>query len=273
MLTNVQITTDQGAVLMLPLQDPSEGYLVKDIDGLDPVKANMVSSSFANLDGEQYQSSRREPRNIIFKLGLNPDYTTGSVRELRKRLYGFFMPKTRVHMRFFAEGEDPVDIYGRIETFDAPLFTREPEATISLICHQPDFYSPDPIVIAGNTVANTTEFLIDYEGDIETGIKFKLSPNRSLSEFTIYHRPADNTLRMLEFDAPLSAGDVLDISTISRAKGATLTRAGAGTPILYGVSPFANWINLYPGPNYLRVYAAGAAIPYTIEYNNKFGGL
>lgn len=273
MLTRVEVTTNQGLTLALHLSDLSNGYAVEEIEGLDPVKANIVSSSFANMAGEQYHSSRRELRNIVFKLGLKPDYSTESASELRRNLYGFFMPESQVRMRFFVEGEAAVDIYGRIETFDCPLFSKEPEATISLICHQPDFYNPEPVIIEGLTTSDSTEFLINYQGTVDSGILFKLEVDRTLPEFTIFHRPADDTLRSLAFIKTLSAGDVLDISTVAGAKGATLIRNGNGTPFLYGVSPYSNWITLSPGPNYIRVYAEGAPVPYTIEYTDKYGGL
>ena len=47
MLTNVQVFTDQGALLTLSLEDVSEGFVIQSIDGLDPVNATVVSSNFA----------------------------------------------------------------------------------------------------------------------------------------------------------------------------------------------------------------------------------
>ena len=99
MLTAVEAFTPQGENLFLPLQDSSGGYVVQDIDGLDPVNAQIVSSKFARLEGEQYQSSYREKRNILISLGLEPDYGAAlSVSQLRSRLYDFFMPKSPVRL-------------------------------------------------------------------------------------------------------------------------------------------------------------------------------
>lgn len=275
MLTKVEVRTDQGALLTLPLQDISQGLIVESIEGLDPVKATIVSSSFAQLDGEQYQSARREKRNLIINLALEPDYAVGSVQGLRNLLYQFFMTKQRVRLRFFSVGQPTVDIEGRIESFDAPKFAKEPTAKISILCFNPDFFTPDLVTINGGTVATGTETTHQYPGSVETGFVFKLFPNRDISEFTIYHRPSDDSLRALEFQSPtpMIAGDVLAISTQPGNKYATLTRAGVVASILYGISPQSNWINLFPGPNKLRVYAEGAAVPYSIEYTTKFGGL
>lgn len=274
MLETIEVRTTAGALLTLPLEDIEAGYLVLDVQGLDPVRAVVVSSSFAKMDGEQFQSSRRESRNLKLKIALEPDFVLGNtIRELRTGLYSFFMPKSEVSLRLILSDGLEVDIKGRVETFECPLFVKEPEADISIICFDPDFIDLDPVVVTGNTVNDTTETLIDYVGNVETGVELVLNVNRSLSEFTVYHRPADGTVRTLDFEAALVAGDILKISTVAGNKFITRTRAGTTTSLLYGMSPQSNWVELQEGENYIRVYALGAAIPYTITYTTRYGGL
>jgi hypothetical protein len=277
-LSKVVVVTKQGDVLELPLSDYSEGYLVQEIEGLEPVKANLVSSSFANQDGEQYHSSRREKRNIVLKLGLEPSAHAGTASDLRRNLYKYFMPEAEIEMRFYIDAEEFVSIDGVVEVMEAPRFTQEPQAAISIICFDPDFYVPTPFVYEGITTwGDIIEAQIPYDGTVETGIAFQITADQGLPDgLTIFHRSPDNTFNVLEFTEPLSAGDVLDISTISGAKGATLTNDVNGTDsILYGITPQSAWINLYPGMNYIRVYVdvEGASIPYTITYMEKHGGL
>ena len=275
MLDKVEVRTDQGSLLTLSLQDAYGGITVQDIEGLDPVKATMVSSTMAQLDGEQYQTSRREKRNIIFTLGFDPDYVNTSVDSLRKRLYTFFMPKSRVMLRFFPEGEDPVDIYGLVESFDSPKFTKDPLTTISVLCFDPDFFDPTPTILSGTTVGNTLETTHVYPGTVETGILFRLMVDRSLSAFTIHHRPGDGSLRTFEFATatPLASGDVVMISTVPGSKYVNVKKGAVITPYLFSVTPQSNWISLFPGSNKLRIFAEGAGVPYEIEYTTKFGGL
>lgn len=273
MLTMVEVYDAQGEVLALPLQDISAGYLVKDIDGLDPVKATIVSSTFAQLDGTEYQSSHRENRNIVLTLGIESYYGIASVRELRGKLYSFFMPKRYLTLRFYIDGVHFVDISGRVESFVTPLFSKEPEVVISVLCFNPDFVAPSSVVVDGSTKPGLTEQIISYPGSVETGFVFRLMLDRALSEFIFYNRPSSGDLMALEFVAPLSAGDVLEISTIPRAKRAYLTRSGSQSSILYGVSPASAWVKLFPGENNVRVLAEGVPIPFTIEYLAKYGGL
>jgi len=273
MLTQVDVRTDSGTLLQLPLEDYSEGVLVKDITGLDPVAATIVSSSFAQLDGEQYQTARREKRNIVFTLGLESDYSSFTVRQIRSSLYKFFMPKSNVNMTFNMDDGPALQISGRVESFAAPLFTKDPEATLSLLCFDPNFVDPNVVTVEGNTTDSTNNDQIEYDGTVETGFQFHMVADRDIAQFSIYAQDESGSQTSLDFDAALSSGDTIDISTVAGAKSARLTRDGAQSSILYGVSPFSAWVNLFPGVNQFRVQAAGDPVPYTLSYTNKYGGL
>lgn len=272
-LDKVEVRSEKGSLLSLPLDDISEGYLVQNIDGLDPVPANIVSSGFARLDGEQFQSSRREKRNLIYTIGLEPDYTTQTVRQLRNRLYDFFLPEKNAWQRFYTDDFPTVDIWGVVETFRCPLFVKEPVATISVLCMLPDFYEPVEITVNGNTTATAVDGNIAYGGSVDTGIVFTMTFNRSVSSFTIYHTPEGKSVQTMLVSGNFLSGDVIQISTVPGDKYATLTRASVVSPILYSVSPQAVWTALQPGNNAFRVQTTGAAIPYTVRYTNKHGGL
>ena len=278
MLTRVEVQTTRGTSLVLPIVDPENGFVVADIEGLDPVKAILVSSSFAGVDGERPHPSgnRREKRNIKIKLDFDPDYVGNTTESLRNLLYAYLMPKSEVNLRFFNDSGLYVDIWCFVESFDDPLFVKDPDATISLIGYDPDFVNPVQVSLAGNTVADAVTMDVVYPGTVETGIDLTLAINRAVSAFTVYNTPPGSTTQQLDFAAttPFSAGDSLRISTVSGAKGAWLTRAGVTTSLLYGVSMQSVWVNLEgPGTNKFRVFATGAAIPYTLKYYTRYGGL
>ena len=273
MLTKVEIRTRRGSLLSLPLDDISSGYIVEEVQGLEPVKATLVSSSFSGMDGEYFHDGRRESRNIKFKLGFAPDPSLNTVWDLRARLYGFFMPKSEVFLRFFMSDGLTVDISGRVETCDAPMFTQEPVADISIICHKPDLVDLTPVVIPGLSTGSSLATQVDYDGSVSTGIVFTLTVDTAMDSFTIYHTPPDEDIRTLQFEGDLLVGDMLTISTVPGQKSVTVLRSGVPTSMLYAVSPESNWLELMPGTNYVRVYSEGAGRPYTIEYLNRYGGL
>lgn len=282
LLNALNILNNRGSTLNLPLEDSSGGFVVREIQGLDPVKATLVSSSFANMDGEQFHSSRRDPRNIKLKLGLSPDWSTSDVEALRKMLYQYFMPKSNPKFIFHMYDKYATDVSlefldleidGRIETFDGPLFVADPVVDISVMCFNPDFVDPTNVIFNGNTVSDVTQADLNYLGTVDTGVVFNLHINRVIADFTIYHTAPDGSLDSIYISYPFLAGDLLTISSVIGAKSVLLTRAGVQTSILYALSPQSGWLTLEPGDNQIRVYTAGAAIPYDIQYTNKYGGL
>lgn len=273
MLQGIEVVNNQGAVLPLSLTEPEDGYVIKEIEGLDPVPAEIVSGSFANADGEQFQSSRRGKRNIVIKLDLRHEYAGLSAGQLRAGLYGYFMPKMEVLLRFFDDLIGTVEIKGTVESFSAPLFAKEPEAIISILCFKSDFLSPNSDIITGISNSDYTELEFQYTGTVETGVIFSLFPARSTTEVTLHHRTPDNIDSALPFVGIINKGDQLVINTTPGEKGGVMIREFTERSVLYGISPFAHWITLKPGTNFIRVHIEGAAIPFSLEFTKRYGGL
>lgn len=273
MLERIEVITSRGNTLSLPLDGGDLGYFVLPIEGLDPVKATLVSSSVASSDGEEYQSSRREARNIVFKIGVDTAQLFGSVGALRRKLSSFLMPKSEVTLRFYSDDMPMVEIVARVESFDFPIFVQDPEATVSVMCYEPDFVDKTVVTVAGTSTNAPAEGAIEYVGSVETGFVFRINIPYATSQFTISHRSSDNSVGSFEFAETLLAGDVVEISTVSGDKYVDLIRNNARSSILWAMSPFSNWINLFPETNYISVVAQGAGLPYTIAYTTRYGGL
>ena len=274
MLTMFEARSPRGEMLAFPLVDTSSGIFVKDIEGLDPVKANIVTSSFARQDGVQYQTARRLQRDLNIKLGLEPQFGGGTVRDIRNRLYSFFMPKMPVALRFYTSDDLYVDILGRVEDCSAPMFTNDPEVVVSIACFDPDFVNPVAVEHTGATTSGLENTVFTYTGSVETGVIFSMeNVPRAITEFTIYHQPPSEDIRTLEFSEPLQIGDSIYISTIPGSKTATIVRDSVEIPVVYGVSPYSNWIEMMPGDNQFRVYSEGTAVPYKITYQPRYGAL
>lgn len=272
MINQIDFRSAFGQLLTLNPSDISDGFIIEDIEGLGPVKATISSSSFAAYDGAQYQSSRREARNIVMRIGFDVYNTATSVYVLRSLLYRFFMTKSYVSMRFYTE-DLTVDIAARVESCEPTIFTRDPGVVVSLMCFDPDFIATTEITLSGNTVSDSTETTITYPGSVETGALLTLNVDRTLSEFTIYHRAGDDILTSMDVAVDLVADDIVTISTIPGHKYARLTRSSLTSSILYGVYHQATWLELKPGDNRFRVYAVGDPIPYTLKYVPRYGGL
>lgn len=275
MLTKVDITNSRGSILSLPMDedDAINGYQVNDIDGLDPVKATLVASSYAGADGENFQSAKLPARNIKIKLDLDPDFNPKTYRDLRNDLYAWFMPKAQINLKFHLSSGLIVNIDGIVEEMSSPLFQNDPNVEISIMCFKPDFLDLQMVTISGHTVADTTNTVIDYPGSVEAGTVVTLNFNRAVSEFSIYNRDEGGNLQQLDFSGSLLNGDQLVVSSLRGSKGITLTRSSVTSSYLYGRSPQSSWISFVEGNNQFRVYAMGDPIPYTLEYVARYGGL
>ena len=98
MLTKMEVRNSAAALLTLPFMDISGGYVLKNIDGLDPVKATIVTSSYATRDGVEYETAHRDARNLIVHLGIEPDFAATDVPTLRNALSKWFMTKRKVEL-------------------------------------------------------------------------------------------------------------------------------------------------------------------------------
>jgi hypothetical protein len=278
MLTTIELIKKDGGVLTLPIYDPTN-FAVIDVQGLDPVKANIVTSNFSQMDGTQYQASRREMRNIIFKIRILSTPGGLDVQDLRKQLYGYLLPKSNIKIGFTQNNDSLVFIDGQVESFDAPMFVKEPEATISVLCFDPDFYSEtefthNGLSVATSSVTNTT---LTYNGNIDSGFLFTITANASTNSFTIQNTESNGTVRTMLFSnltGLLISGDVIKVSTVPGNKYVTRTRNGTETSILWALDRTSDWLKLYPGNNLIRVRTATTVDhPYTIKYTEKIGGL
>lgn len=275
MLTQVDAVNVRSDTLQLPLLSAANGYAVRDIQGLGPVSAELTSSAIAQRDGAQPQNARRDVRNITMKLGLIPNFVTTTVDSLRQTLYDYFMPKSVVGLTFWKDGNIYAITSGTVEDFQNTMFTDDPEADISIICYDPDFYAPDVTSQDLSTVATTDTTTISYSGNSEAGVIFTLNVDRILSSIDLYNTAPDNSVQHFSMTGcSFVAGDVVIINSIPGQKSVTLIRDSLSSSGLSYVDPTAiDWITLQRGDNNFRAYCPGDDIPYTLAYTVKYGGL
>lgn len=272
MINRVDISPLSGGTLSLELGDVSSGFAISKIEGLDPVKAVLVSSSFANLNGSDYQTSRREERFIKFYISFKPEYTDSeTVQSLRRKLYKHVMPQMDLRLQFFDDEGPDVWIFGTVESFENDMFSEDPAVVISVTCFNPDFFDPIAKFFDGLTTAGSDNSVLSYSGDLETGFRFTLNVDREITGFTIYHRPPNGQTYSIEYVGPLHVGDTLAIETVT---GRKTVKLNGTVNMLRALSPQSHWLELRPGDNDIRVQVEGdPPLSYVIEYTEKYGGL
>ena len=271
-LTTISVVSSSGETLDFHI-GASTGYQLEEVKGLDPVKADISSSSFGQHDGSQYQSSRRGERNIVMTIGLVPDFVSNTVQSLRLDLARLLMPKRPVTLRMVDSDGSIVTIAGRVESFESPLFTRTPRAGISIICFDPDFKSNVMTTKTGSSVTDITNTPVQYDGSVDTGFMFEMVVDRATNELSLVLVNSMGESQRVDFAMALASGDKIEIGSNFGEKGVWVTQSGARSPALYTITTNSDFLVLSPGVNQFRVQMAGAPIGWSIKYYERHGSL
>lgn len=279
MLTKVEAVNTRGDVLQLPLYDVSGGIVVENVDGLGPAKASYSSTRMAGRDGARKQAGRRDIRNIVLTLGLEPDYGVTTVADLRNGLYAFFMTNTDVTLRFFIDGVHHSSIEASVETCEPAIFSRDPQMIVSLLCHSPAFVAPTEVVAQGTTRSNNEYWYANNPGNMETEFVFQHVLNTVTTGMTLGVSNVTYGYKSLALtglsSAGLQVGDILEISTVSGNRGMWRVRGTSRVSLLSYMGVYRDLdMKLQPGPNNgFRVYQGTAVNPISLTFTPKYGGL
>lgn len=275
MLTGINMYNELGShVLTLPVfnASPSSRYLVKDVKGLDPVKAELSTGTIANLDGVQLMSSRVGARNIVMTIGYNPNYVVGeTVASLRRELYEQFPPKGGVRMRFSSDDFETVKIDGFVESHETVLFSRDPEVQISIICPSPYFSALSSATHRGVNSFNYSELKV--LGTAPTGFIFKTDPLDADMTNVVLENRLDSRIHI---EGSFLLNDVITVSTEPGNKYARRTRTGSTVSILDGLvggSLSMALDNRTTTFKFSTEQTAAQSIEFSLTYTPKFIGI
>lgn len=277
MLTKVQTYSTWASAQALPLDSSGRAETdliqVRNIAGLEPVKATINLSPYGSVDGGSMIGRRVDTRNIVLTLHPNPDWDIWTFTSLRKLLYKYFMPKSLVRLVFYSDDIPPVEIYGYVEDFGANIFSQDPEFVLSVLCPDPYFTSVDPIVITGITVAEIAALQeIVYDGDIETG--FNLVVDYNTNPTTNVKLKMNSTL--FDVDCSVNAAMRFEMNSIPGSKYVRNVNLSTGAIInlLSKVKDGYTWPTLIPGKNYVLISSDDVVgQTWTLTYFNRYGGL
>jgi hypothetical protein len=243
------------------------------IEGLDPVKASVTTSPYGSVDGTSHTGSSVLNRNIVLTLRPNPDWNTWTHEELRQLLYSYFMPKLPIRLVFYRDDEDPVEIYGVVETVESVIFSKEPLIQISIICPDPYFRALNPTVLVGqNGVLNT----FDYNGNVESGIIVKVTWVSGTCT-TIGIQIGDPKETYFGVTAGVTNTKYFELSSIPMQKYVQNVNLDTGVienllPNVY-LQEGSLWPILQPGTNEFKVVTDAGVQDYQLIFYERFGGL
>lgn len=268
--------------LTLPILDilGENPLQIKGIDGLEPVKADIITSPAGALDGELYSGSSIGKRNIVIKMGLNPNWQDQTIESLRAELYKYFMPRLGTRLRLTSTHLPTCEIIGYVENMDPNIFSKDPEIQISIICPKPDFVAVNESVVNGAVVDSGVDTtLIDYPGSVPSGLTLDVKTNAVLPSFsgTLFIMMVRGTTDLFEAHADIDPTHLFRLNSIPGDKYVRTIRTTFPEEItdnlLNQAGPTKDWPVLLPGENNFAVIASELGQTWELSYFARFGGL
>lgn len=286
MLTEVKAYSSSPSAPTLLLSDTGRAETdliqIRNIEGLDPVKASINTSPLGDLDGVSHVGSNVPSRNIVLTIHPNPDWNVWSFESLRRLIYTYFMPKQLTRLVFYSDDILPVEISGIVESVEANLFSKDPEFLVSIICPDPYFTALDPIILTGQTLRPEDRVdgeveVIDYIGTIPTGFYVKVIFISGSVPTVIGIHTGDIASPIVGFtvNAGVSGSLYFEMNSISMKKFVQNVNIGAGVidNLLSEVHEDSLWPILLPGENKFSVITDVGVQDWELIYFEKFGGL
>lgn len=278
MIESVTVTNYLGEKITLMLARPeTSGFVITNIEGLGPVSASVNTTKVATNDGSMFNSALLDERNITMSL-IFLDDGTRTIEEIRHESYKYFPIKRGVHLSIKTDTRT-LETDGYVESNEPVIFSKQEYTTISIICPDPFFYSPRyditdfsnvypafefPFGTVDNltdfefdTISDSTESTIVYEGDHEVGVSMVLSFVGDAESIVIHNKSTNESMlidatrlgKILGSELVFKNGDIININTKKRSKGITLTRDGVTYNILNCLAKGTKWFTLSKGEN------------------------
>lgn len=280
------VETENGQ--KLELTQNSE-YDVINIEGLNPVGATINTYKIGVSDGEHYNSSYVNIRNIV--LYIVPKNKSNDIETNRLALYKYFRPKHKIRL-YFQHDSRNVFIDGYVETVEISLYSQLEQFQISVICPQPYFLDISTAQGDFTQIENLFEFpfaieeegiefsrfgqiddiYINNDGEVETGLIISLYAFGSASGIELY---LNDTQYFKLGDLSLETGDILTINTNKGEKSVTLLRNGTEINCINYVSKGSTWFTLDIGENKIsKIIGSGMeSVNIDVSYYIKYIGV
>ena len=302
MIKSIKVTNPKGESLVLDLFHPEKsGLIVRSISGLGPPKANINSTDLATADGALYLSARASTRNIVFNLQF---MFAPTIEDSRQLTYKYFPLKKLIKIEVETDNRS-LETSGYVESNQPDIFSKEETTQISILCLNPFFYDPNPSVTQFATVTPTFEFpfsnestnenliefgtinldtrsIIDYIGDVDTGVLITIHALGSVSGYlTIYN--VETQEKMVVDLAKIKtligkdygSGDDIIISTVSGDKYVQVLHDGKYTNAIAAIEKLADWFQVSVGRNIFNFTVTKGIenLVMSFSYRNAYGGI
>ena len=281
MIKSFKVTNYIGDSIKLILGEPERsGFLITNVDGLGPSKADINTTDILTHDGSMFNSARLGQRNIVIDMIFVDTINKESIEDLRQKSYKYFPMKKKLELVIETDNRI-VKTTGYVESNEPNIFSEREGTRISIICPDPYFYSAgpngdnvtefysiepmfefpfgnesltEPMLVFGD-IKLQTEGVVVYTGDAEIGVTIHIHAIGPASNISIYNTGTRETMKIdsekikaLTGSGIIASDDII-ITTMKGDKSITLIREGVSYNILNCLAKNTDWFRLAKGDN------------------------
>lgn len=261
-------------------------YVVKEITGLNPPKAEIFKSKSPNRKGVKYNGSTLNERYINISIKL-----LGDIEANRNALYDYIDTERYVKI-YYQNGIKNVFIEGHIEECNFELFTIDETINLAILCEEPHFkdlkaiavdianllnqftfpFAIDKQGVPISTIRSTNETNIFNSGD-DVGARFILEFSNQVVNPVIYN--ANDRTKMISLNKMFNAGEYVVIDTAKSPKTIVLYKTDGSTENILKYANNITWFEIKKGFNKFGLTASSGLeyINLKIEYRNQYLGV
>lgn len=288
MLTQIDAYNSRGTKLMLPLDIFPSGaqYVIKSVDNLGPVKADIMTSIYAGMSGGIFNKSHTQQRNPVLHIGFNPDFTSSDdpYGTLRRATYPWFTPGELVELHLHDTTLGEVRLTGWVESCEPTIFVREPELTISVICPDPYLYGLSTTTVnrtGPGTLAFTNPGTAPSGFEFELGYVNQAGAGSPYFKFTRTTPPEDGVMSTGWWEIQVFTKTTwIYMNTVKGNKKAVMAQSQANlyTATAENVIGYVDtWLEVAPGDNVFSLdpenVAGAPESPVTMKFVPRYVGL
>lgn len=272
--------------LQLELTHNESAWQVTSVTGLNPPAAVISTAAVAGVDGERFNTSRMDKRNIVINIVINSN-VDANLTLLNRVIF----PKRYIKVYYKSVSKD-LYIEGYVESFEYDHFETKLACQLSVICPSPFWMSnnmtkslltpvvdlfefPFSIPVEGIALSEFVENqtgIVKNNGNIETGAIIEIEATHNIVAPVIINV---TTGQRMTANIEMKEGDRVIISTIKGNKYIKSDCNCVESNIINDLTTDSEWIQLVPGDNQFNYTAGYGAdnMRITVKHRDLYGGV
>lgn len=257
---------------------PTDAYILKAADGLGPPEIDVSIARTPEM-GAVYQGRQSQGREIVLRVGLNPDYSTDQTpSDLRVTLYGMLTsgPSDEFKIQLYNGSTFVVETQGYVKRFETVPFAKDPEVQITFACINPYLEGTEVTLSLPN---DEDDLSLTYEGTAPAGVNISVWFDTLVGGVDGFWVENDAGQRAEILTHSFLTGDRVQFDSRVGQRNVWRTRSGTTSTLLQFLDSASVWFQLHPGVNTFHVdsddstWNAGLVLSPSLTYKPQYWGI